>query len=59
MEQMANEPVTDEQLEKFVEAIEHIERINDEFVTALESVETQEQAQELQLNAQRVKWLNL
>ncbi|MCL5051111.1 MAG: DUF4168 domain-containing protein, partial [Firmicutes bacterium] len=52
-EQMANEPVTDEQLEKFVEAIEHIERINDEFVTALESVETQEQAQELQLNAQR------
>ncbi|MCL5255217.1 MAG: DUF4168 domain-containing protein [Gammaproteobacteria bacterium] len=53
MEQMANEPVTDEQLEKFVEAIEHIERINNEFVTALESVETQEAAQELQMNAQR------
>ncbi|WP_157981340.1 DUF4168 domain-containing protein [Aliidiomarina sanyensis] len=53
MEQMANEPVTEEQLEKFVYAIGHIERINEEFVTALESVETQEQAQELQINAQR------
>ncbi|WP_194756598.1 DUF4168 domain-containing protein [Aliidiomarina indica] len=53
MEQMANEPVTEAQLEKFVVAIGHIERINDEFVTALESVETQEEAQELQINAQR------
>ena len=53
MEQMANQPVTDAQLEKFVDAIEHIERINDEFVNALENVETQEQAQELQMNAQR------
>lgn len=53
MEQMANEPVTEEQLETFVDAIEHIERINDEFVAALENVETQEEAQELQMNAQR------
>ena len=53
MEQMANEPVTTEQLEKFVDAIEHIERINDEFVNALENVETQEEAQQLQMNAQR------
>ena len=53
MEQMANEPVTDEQLETFVDAIEHIERINDEFVAALENVETQEEAQQLQMDAQR------
>ncbi|MCH8493271.1 MAG: DUF4168 domain-containing protein [Idiomarina sp.] len=53
MEQMANEPVTDEQLETFVDAIEHIERINDEFVEALENVETQEEAQQLQMDAQR------
>ncbi|MFU8784817.1 DUF4168 domain-containing protein [Aliidiomarina sp.] len=53
MEQMANEPVTEEQLETFVDAIEHIERINDEFVEALENVETQEEAQQLQMDAQR------
>lgn len=53
MEQMANEPVTEEQLETFVDAIEHIERINDEFVASLENVETQEEAQQLQMDAQR------
>ncbi|RUO35465.1 hypothetical protein CWE13_11075 [Aliidiomarina shirensis] len=53
MEEMASQPITDEQLEMFVEAIEHIERINNDFVEALEEVETQEEAQELQMNAQR------
>lgn len=53
MEEMANQPITDEQLEMFVVAIDHIERINNEFVEALEEVETQEAAQELQMNAQR------
>ncbi|EGN76103.1 hypothetical protein A28LD_0591 [Idiomarina sp. A28L] len=53
MEEMASQPITDEQLEMFVVAIDHIERINNEFVEALEEVETQEEAQELQMNAQR------
>ncbi|RUO23093.1 hypothetical protein CWE08_00110 [Aliidiomarina iranensis] len=53
MEEMANQPITDEQLEMFVVAIDHIERINNEFVEALENVETQEEAQQLQMNAQQ------
>lgn len=53
MEEMASQPITDEQLEMFVVAIDHIERINNDFVEALEEVETQEEAQELQMNAQR------
>jgi len=53
MEEMANEPVTQEQLEQFAEAIGHIERINEEFVEQLEQVETQEEAQQLQVEAQQ------
>lgn len=52
MEEMQNEPVTQEQLEQFASALNDIERINDEFVEQLESAETQEQAQELQIAAQ-------
>lgn len=52
MEQMANQPITDEQLEQFAEALDDIERINDDFVTQLEQAESQEQAQELQISAQ-------
>ncbi|MGX5915671.1 DUF4168 domain-containing protein [Aliidiomarina sp. Khilg15.8] len=52
MEQMANEPVTDEQLEQFAAALDDIESINDDFVAQLEQAETQEEAQELQIAAQ-------
>ncbi|MCC5856176.1 MAG: DUF4168 domain-containing protein [Idiomarina sp.] len=53
MEQMQNAVITEDQLEKFVDALEDIERINDDFVEQLENIETQEQAQELQIAAQR------
>ncbi|RUO27042.1 hypothetical protein CWE09_10210 [Aliidiomarina minuta] len=52
MEEMQNEPVTQEQLEQFASALNDIERINDEFVEQLEAAETQEEAQELQISAQ-------
>ncbi|RUO33609.1 DUF4168 domain-containing protein [Aliidiomarina soli] len=52
MEEMANEPVSDEQLEQFADALDEIERINDEFVAELEQAENQEEAQELQIAAQ-------
>ncbi|RUO30954.1 hypothetical protein CWE12_06865 [Aliidiomarina sedimenti] len=52
MEEMASEPVTDEQLEQFADALDEIERINDEFVAELEEAENQEEAQELQIAAQ-------
>lgn len=53
MEEMAEEPVTEEQLHQFAEAIDEIEMINDRFVEQLEQVESQEEAQELQVEAQR------
>lgn len=53
MEQMQNATITDAQIEKFVEALGHIERINERFVEQIETVETQEQAQQLQIEAQR------
>lgn len=52
MEEMANQPITEEQLEQFADALDEIERINDEFVAQLEQAESQEQAQELQIAAQ-------
>lgn len=52
MEEMANQPISEEQLEQFADALNDIERINDEFVTELEQAESQEQAQELQIAAQ-------
>lgn len=52
MEEMANQPVTDAQLEQFAEALDEIESINDDFVAQLEQAETQEEAQQLQIAAQ-------
>lgn len=52
MEEMANQPISDEQLEQFADALNEIERINDEFVAQLEQAESQEEAQELQIAAQ-------
>ncbi len=52
MEEMANQPITDEQLEQFADALGEIERINDEFVAQLEEADSQEEAQELQIAAQ-------
>ncbi|MCC5878386.1 MAG: DUF4168 domain-containing protein [Idiomarina sp.] len=52
MEEMANQPISEEQLEQFADALDEIERINDEFVAELEQAESQEEAQELQIAAQ-------
>lgn len=52
MEAMANQPISDEQLEQFADALNEIERINDDFVAQLEQAENQEEAQELQIAAQ-------
>lgn len=52
MEQQAAAPISDADLEKFVEAESKVAEIRDEFTQKLNEAEDQEQAQALQLEAQ-------
>ncbi|TVP93548.1 MAG: DUF4168 domain-containing protein [Pseudomonadaceae bacterium] len=51
-QQAAAAPVSDEDLQKFVDAANEVSEIRDEFTGRLEGVESQEDAQALQLEAQ-------
>ncbi|SDU16461.1 DUF4168 domain-containing protein [Halopseudomonas salegens] len=51
-QQAAAEPVSDEDLQNFVDAASEVNEIRDEFTGRLEGVESQEEAQALQIEAQ-------